>query len=71
MSNRPIVEAFNFEPIIRKPEFLWLQALHKAQTEQIYLNMRRALDSARRGNIRIKTNDYVVVEVVNSSALSW
>lgn len=59
--------AFNFEPTIRKPEFLWLPSLHKAQTEQIYLNMRRALDSARRGNIRIKTNDYVGV---NGGALS-
>lgn len=58
---------FNLEQIRRKPEFLWLQSLHKAQTEQIYLNMRRALDSARRGNILIKTNDYVVV---NGCALS-
>jgi len=30
--------------------------------------MRPALDSARRGNIIIKTNDYVVV---NGSAISW
>ncbi len=47
--------ALYFEQIIRKPEFLWLKSLHKAQTEQIYLNMRRALDSAHRGNILFNT----------------
>lgn len=51
---------FNLEHVSRKPEFLWLPSRHQALTEQIYLNMRRALDRARRGNILINSNDYVL-----------
>lgn len=59
--------ALNLEQIIRKPEILWLQSLHKAQTEQIYLNMRRALDSAHRGRRSARNKARKALEAIEST----